>query len=60
MFSVPVEVMAKLSDIESAKLSVERLMNDDTHAYTGENPKNTVLDLLYEYSEMIKNIRVDI
>ncbi len=54
------EVMAKLSEIEGAKLSVERLMNDDANAYTGENPKNVVLDLLYDYSEMIKNTKVDI
>lgn len=54
------DVISKLHDIDRAVELVESQMPDDKPAYVNERPKDAVIDLLEEYAEMIRNIKIDI
>lgn len=54
------EVMNKLNDIDRAVKYVDTHMVDEKTPYTGESPKDEIMDLLEEYAESIKNTKVDI
>lgn len=54
------EVMDKLKDIDRAVKYVDTHLVDEKTPYTGESPKDEVMDLLGEYADSIKNAKVDI